>query len=209
MPLNREAILDGAMALIERDGPEALSMRKLGGSLGVEGMAIYHHFSGREDLLAGLADRLLRPLEELDLGSNWRAACRTFATGLRQIAVARPATFKLVAMQPLPGHSLGPVERLLEILVGAGFDPGSALAVYRATVSYARGYALGESTGFTVDAAGPGGLERLLALRADEFPILAGRTAELIELDADQAFELGLRALLAGLDGPSRADSDE
>ena len=174
-PLNREAILEGAIALIERDGPDALSMRKLGSSLGVEGMAIYRHFSGREDLLAGLADRLLRPLDAVDLGSDWRTACRRFATGLRQIAVARPATFKLVAMEPLPGRSLGPVERLLGILVGAGFEPGSALAIYRATVSYARGYALGEATGFTVDAAGPGGLERLLALSADEFPILGGR----------------------------------
>jgi AcrR family transcriptional regulator len=201
-PLNREAILDGAIALIERDGPEALSMRKLGASLGVEGMAIYHHFSGREDLLAGLAGRLLRPLGELELGSDWRGACRAFATGLREVAVARPATFKLVAMEPLPSDTLGPVERLLEVLIGAGFDPGSALAIYRATVSYARGYALAEATGFTVDAAGPGGLDRLLSLSAEDFPILAGRAAELIELDADQAFELGLRALLTGLDGP-------
>ncbi len=201
-PLNREAILDGAIALIERDGPDALSMRRLGALLGVEGMAIYHHFSGREDLLAGLAGRLLRPLGELELGAEWRAACRAFATGLRRIAVARPATFKLAAMEPLPSESLAPVERLLEVLTGAGFDPGTALAIYRATVSYARGYALAEATGFTVDAAGPGGLGRLLALPVDRFPILAGRAAELIELDADQAFELGLCALLAGLAGP-------
>ncbi len=61
-PLNREVILDGAIALIERDGPASLSMRRLGSELGVEGMAIYHHFQGREELLAAIGDRLLEPL---------------------------------------------------------------------------------------------------------------------------------------------------
>lgn len=205
-PLNREAILNGAIALLEHDGAEALTMRKLGASLGVEAMAIYHHFSGREDLLAALADLLFRPLGALELGSEWRGACRTFATGMRQIAATHPATFKLVALQPLRGDSVRPVERLLEILVGAGFEPGEALAIYRATVSYVRGYALAEAVGFTVDAAGPGGLERLRALPAAEFPILAGRAEELVDLDADRAFALGLRALLGGLEGPVSGD---
>ena len=203
-PLNRERILDGAIELIEGEGPDALSMRRLGGSLGVEAMAIYHHFAGREDLLAGLAERLLRPLVELELGGRWREACRRFAVGLRQIALARPATFKLVALQPLEGRSLIPVERLLEVLLDAGFDPGTGLAIYRATVSFTRGYALAETTGFTVDAAGPDGFERLRALPRDEFPILAGRAEELVELDPDRAFACGLQALLAGLPAPSR-----
>ena len=81
-PLNREVILDGAIALIERDGPASLSMRRLGSELGVEGMAIYHHFQGREELLAAIGDRLLEPLHELELGDDWRDACRRFAIAL-------------------------------------------------------------------------------------------------------------------------------
>jgi AcrR family transcriptional regulator len=208
-PLNRELILDGAIELIEGEGADALSMRRLGGALGVEAMAIYHHFAGREDLLAGLADRLLAPLGMLELGTEWREACRRFAHGLRQIAITRPATFRLVALQPLEGRSLVPVERLLEVLLEGGFDPGSALAVYRATASYARGYALAEVTGFTVDAAGPDGYERLRALSLAEFPILAGRSEELVELDADRAFSCGLQALLRGLRTPPGSVSDE
>lgn len=198
-PLTRETILDGAIELIETEGPSALTMRRLGGALGVEAMAIYHHFKGREDLLAAIAQRLLEPLGELEFAGDWRQACEAFATRLRDVAVARPSTFQLVGMQPLGAASLGPVERLLEVLVAAGFDPGTALAVYRATVSYARGYALAEATGFTVDAAGGPGLERLRALSVEEFPVLAGRTAQLINVDADRAFKLGIRALLRGI----------
>lgn len=198
-PLTREVILDAAIDLIEREGPGALSMRRLGGTLGVEGMAIYHHFEGREDLLGAIAECLLEPLGELEFGSDWRAACEAFATRLREVAVARSSTFQLVGMQPLGEASLVPVERLLQTLVGAGFDPGTALAVYRATVSYARGYALAEATGFTVDAAGAPGLDRLQILDADAFPVLAGQAARLADLDPDRAFKLGIRALLRGI----------
>lgn len=203
-PLNREVILDGAIALIEQDGPSSLSMRRLGSKLGVEGMAIYHHFRGREELLAAIGDRLLEPLHAFDLGDDWREACRRFATALRDIAVARPATFQLLGLQPLDTPAaLEPVERLLGVLVRVGFSPPEALATYRATVSYARGYALGEATGFTVDAARPAGRERLAALTPSEFPILAGQADELAALDADAAFKLGLDALLFGLGGPA------
>jgi AcrR family transcriptional regulator len=203
--LNRDRILDGAVELIEREGQGALSMRRLGSALGVEGMAIYHHFGSREELLGAIGDRLLEPLHKLELGDDWRAACWRFATALRDVAVAQPATFALLGLQPFDTpFSLQPVERLLGVLVGAGFAPATALGIYRATVSYARGYALAETTGFTVDAARKDGRRRLAALSASEFPILAGRARELAELDPDSAFELGLQALLTGLADPGR-----
>ena len=202
--LNREVILDGAIALIEHDGPGALTMRRLGSALGVEGMAIYHHFKGRDELLVAIGDRLLEPLGELQLREDWREACRRFATALRDIATARPATFQLVGLQPFDTRTaLEPVERLLGVLVRVGFTAPEALATYRATVSYARGYALGEATGFTVDAARPSGRERLAALPAAEFPVLSGQAAELAKLDASSGFKLGLDALLFGLGGPA------
>jgi len=202
-PLNRGVILDRALALIEAEGPGALSMRRLGSSLGVEAMAIYHHFAGREELLSAIGDRLLEPLHELQLGDDWREACRRFATALRNLAVAKPATFQLLGLQPFDTpSSLGPVERLLGVLVAAGFTPAGALAVYRATVSYARGYALAEATGFTVDASLPAGRRRLAALPSEEFPILAGGAREMAALDADTGYELGLQALLTGFAGP-------
>lgn len=203
-PLTRDLILDAAVALINDEGPGALSMRRLGSRLGVEGMAIYHHFAGREDLLTAMGDRLLEPLQGVELGDDWREACRRFATALRDLVVAQPTTFQLLGLQPFDTpSSLRPVERLLTVLVERGFSPGNALAIYRATVSFARGYALAEATGFTVDAARPGGRRRLAALRRSEFPILAGRAKELAELDADAAYEFGLRALLSGFPDPA------
>lgn len=205
--LNRAVILDAALALINDEGAGALSMRRLGSRLGVEGMAIYHHFASRDELLSAIGDRLLEPLQGLELGGDWREACQRFATSLRDLVVAQPAAFQLLGLQPFEtAPSLRPVERLLSVLVKRGFSPGAALAIYRATVSYARGYALAEAAGFTVDAAQPAGRARLAALSRSEFPILAGRARELAELDADAAYEFGLRALLTGFPDPGAVE---
>lgn len=177
-----------------------MSMRRLGAKLGVEGMAIYHHFSGRDELLAAIGDKLLEPLDELDLGDDWREACHRFAIALRGLAVAKPATFQLLGLQPFDTPaSLRPVERLMNVLVENGFSPAAALGIYRAISSYARGYALAEATGFTVDAAQSSGRRRLATLPRGDFPLLAGRAKELAALNADIAYEVGLRALIAGL----------
>jgi hypothetical protein len=89
------------------------------------------------------------------------------------------------------------------ILVTQSFAPADALAVYRAVSSYARGYALAEATGFTVDAARTSGRHRLAALPAERFPVLGGRALELSALDPDSGFDRGLSALLDGLAHPS------
>jgi TetR/AcrR family tetracycline transcriptional repressor len=198
--LTRQSIVAGAIALIERDGPDALSMRRLGARLGVQGMALYHHFSSRDELLAAIADELLAPLDQLEPTEDWPEACRRFATTLRDVAVERAATYQLVGLQPFDStFALRAVERLLGVLVRAGFSPHQALGIYRATVSYARGYALAEATGFTVDATLPAGRRRLRALPAGDFPILAGEADELAVLDADDGYRLGLEAMLRGL----------
>ena len=101
-PLNRDVILDGAVALIEREGPDALSMRRLGATLGVEAMAIYHHFDSRDELLAAIGDRLLRPLHELELQRRLAGGVPALRDGLARyrgraagdVSAARPAAVR-------------------------------------------------------------------------------------------------------------------
>jgi AcrR family transcriptional regulator len=204
--LSREEIVETAIELVERDGPQALSMRRLGSELGVEGMAVYYYVAGRDELLSAFADQLYGQLSELTWTGDWREDCRCFASTLRDIAKARPATFVLVGLRPLdtPGSLLA-VERLLDRLVAAGFTTEQALAVYRAVASYAHGAALAEAAGAAVDAASAVGRRRLNALDRRSFPILSGHARDLAQLDPDSAYELGLSALLDGLRDPGEA----
>lgn len=178
-------------------------MRALGAELGCEAMAVYRYVENREELLEAIGERLLDSLRGLSFDDGWRDACEEFARALRELVVGNPATFALIGLRPLDTtNSLEVVERLLTVLVEHGFAPHDALAIYRAVASYARGYALAEATGFTVDGAGTAGRKRLRALPAARFPVLRGRIQELSELDPDSGFRLGLDALMRGLPEP-------
>src|SRR5438477_13117854 len=61
-PLTRSRIAEAALAVVDRDGLDALSMRRLGAELGVEGMAIYRHFPNKAAVLAGVVVVLLAEL---------------------------------------------------------------------------------------------------------------------------------------------------
>ncbi|WP_026911069.1 TetR/AcrR family transcriptional regulator C-terminal domain-containing protein [Patulibacter minatonensis] len=199
-PLSRTAVLDAAIALVERDGANALTMRRLGAELGVEAMSLYHHVPNRDAVLSGMAERLMSQLQPPPKGAGWQDAGEWFARQLRIVATSSPQTFALTAMRPLlETRALEPVEALLAALVRAGASPADALMAYRALASYARGYALAEVAGFTVDATSADGEGALGALDTDAFPILAGRRDELRDVRADRAFDVGLEALIAGL----------
>jgi AcrR family transcriptional regulator len=199
-PLTRIAVLDAAIALVERDGAAALTMRRLGAELDVEARSLYHHVAGREALLTGMAERLMGRLQPPSAGSGWQDAGEWFARQLRTVALASPQTFALTAMRPLhSAAALEPVEAVLAVLVRAGATPATALMAYRSLASYARGYALAEVVGFTVDASSDELRTLLDTLDVERFPVLGGCADELSELGADAAFEAGLRALVDGL----------
>ena len=69
--LSRDRLAAAALALIDRDGLEACSTRKLGAALGVEAMAIYHHFPSKERLLDAVAERLLAEMALPPPDGDW------------------------------------------------------------------------------------------------------------------------------------------
>ncbi|CAB4911635.1 unannotated protein [freshwater metagenome] len=200
--LTRDAVLDAAIALVEREGSASLTMRRLGTELGVEAMSLYHHVANRDAVLAGMAERLMSRFPAPPPHAGWQDAGEWFARQLRMVAATSPQTFALTAMAPLRSPAaLEPVEAVLDALVRGGATPAGALVAYRALASYARGYALAEVVGFTVDASTAAGAADLDALDPAAFPILGGRAGELHEVGPDRAFDAGLRALIDGLTG--------
>src|SRR3954463_12450080 len=101
-PLTRARILRAALKEIDRDGLDALSMRKLGAALGVEGMALYRHVGSKEKLLEGVTELLLEELEVPAAGSaSWTDAWYAIARSYRQIARGHRGAFPLLALSPL------------------------------------------------------------------------------------------------------------
>ena len=89
-PLTRDRVLQVAMALADRDGLEALSMRKLGQELGVDAMALYRHVRNKDDLFDGIIERIVGEIERPDPAGPWKAALREQVMAARQRDAASP-----------------------------------------------------------------------------------------------------------------------
>ena len=187
--LSREAILSAALALLDREGAEALTMRRVAGQLGVEAMSLYRHVADRAALLEGLADRLAAEIEPREQIGDWAEALRAFAVDLRAIARRHPAAFALVGARTLNTPSmLGPIEDVLSGLRRGGFTPARAIFAYRLVATYARGYALAEITGFAID------------VRPEEpFPVIRSLSRRIASEPSEANFRAGLETILGGL----------
>ncbi|MFC4259736.1 TetR/AcrR family transcriptional regulator [Marinobacter lacisalsi] len=93
-PLSPERIYRTALALIEENGVEDLSMRKLAGVLGVDAMSIYHHVENKQALLQGVFQTVQEELPLPDpMPADWKEALRQLGKGFHQVAQRYPGVF--------------------------------------------------------------------------------------------------------------------
>lgn len=194
--LDRLRILEAAVRFVDREGLEALSMRKLGAELGVEAMSLYNHVPNKGALLDGMVAVLLGELEVPSREADWETRVREAYKHFRRLAHEHPNVFPLLVTRP-PETMYGSwlVEEFLETLGEAGFGSETALHAYRVLSSYAAGYAMAEIRDFALEPGGPdvGSLSR------DEFPRLSEISPKLKSVDLDAEFEFGIDLILAGL----------
>jgi AcrR family transcriptional regulator len=183
---------------VDREGLEALSMRKLGSELGVEAMSLYNHVPNKGALLDGMVEVLLGELEVPPEDEGWERRVREAYRAFRRLAHEHPNVFPLLVVRPpdtMDGIWL--VEEFLKTLRGAGFDPETSLYAFRSLSSYAAGYAMAEIRGFAMEPAGA--RVGAVTLSADDFPHINELDAPLREVDHDAEFEFGLDLILTGL----------
>jgi AcrR family transcriptional regulator len=194
--LTREKVLEAAVALVDARGLGALSMRRLGEALGVEAMSLYRYVSGKEDLLDGVHEVVVRRMHLAPASGDWRERLGALARAFREVLLAHPNAVPLFATRPAvaPG-SLAHADAALGLLREAGFQPRDELAALHALIGYVVGMIMAE-------AAWPGpGQSRVdyAELPAGEFPNLRRLAPEIEREDAAYEFEVGLEALLDGL----------
>jgi TetR/AcrR family tetracycline transcriptional repressor len=194
-PLTRARILEAAVALVDDEGLDALTMRRLGQRLKVEAMSLYRHVDGRAALLDGIHEMILAELEEPPKAKAWTTAVRQLARAFRKVLVAHPNALPIFATRPaVTPASLRHVDRGLRILRGAGFSVDEAISGFQVVVSFVVGHALWThgQTDSEEHAAPVYDVEGLDAL-AEAAPALANH-------DLEAEFELGLDVLVRGLE---------
>jgi AcrR family transcriptional regulator len=197
-PLSRRRILEAAVRFVDREGLEALSMRKLGSELGVEAMSLYNHVPNKGALLDGMVEVLLGELNIPPEEEGWERRVREAYRAFRRLAHEHPNVFPLLVVRPpdtMDGIWL--VEEFLKTLRGAGFAPETSLHAFRTLSSYASGYAMAEIRGFAMEPAGA--RAGAATLSPEDFPNIHELDASLRHVDHDAEFEFGLDLILSGL----------
>ncbi|MGV0811678.1 TetR/AcrR family transcriptional regulator C-terminal domain-containing protein [Mycolicibacterium boenickei] len=214
--LSREFILDTAIGLIDREGLNNLTMRRLGSACGVEAMALYRYVHSRGDLLTGVVNHIVDRLYTDQLAARrqedgWQDFLLRLAHGVRQIALEHPEVFPLVATEAPeapwvrpPLRSLRWMETFLETLISYGFNDAAAVAAYRTYTTFLVGQLLLEvsARGVTLSPA-----EAVLddEPRADtslaDYPNLRRLQPLLAEDHSTDEFEEALEALLDRIEG--------
>jgi AcrR family transcriptional regulator len=199
LALDRELIAERALALIDRHGLAAFSVRKLGTALGCEAMAIYWHYRNKDAVLDAVVDRLIVPVAaELDDPTDFVSTLRRVAHAYRAIASEHPHAFPLLATRRFASEAS---YQFLDILFGlaraAGVSDRDAARLYRAVSSYVNGFALNQLAGKS---------DRRTTLDR-QWPRVAAINAQLERGHLDELFSFGLELLLGALDQRPRAAS--
>ena len=144
--LSRARIVAAAIAVLDAEGLEALTMRKLGSELGVAAMSVYRYLPNRDAVLAAVVDELVTGVEStVAPGEPWPEALAGFAAGYRRMLLAHPRAVPLLATHPVDVDAglvlLGPV---LERFAAAGVDQQDALMAVQSVVVYVLGHALAQ-----------------------------------------------------------------
>lgn len=200
LPLSRERIAAAAMALVDREGLEALSTRRLGDELGCEAMSIYHHFPNKAHLMDALIDLMLADARvELLPEWSWLERLRRCAHGFRAMALRHPKFFPYFAVHRLNTPAgVAYLDRIIGILREAGFSDRDAATHFRTLGYYLTGAALDEVAGY---AKGPSAAEPVSnETIAASYKNLAAAAPYFQPASFQPTFETGLEMLLAGVE---------
>jgi AcrR family transcriptional regulator len=210
--LTREQIVTTTIGILDAEGIEALSMRRLGQQLGSAATSMYWHVGSRQNLIALASDQIWSSIELPDIdASGWRAAALLLASGMDDVLTAH----RWLAAATTGYFAYGPgmarfQDHSYAIYEAAGFE-GTDLDWANSTVfSFVLGAALGEAYGADMrarlDEDHPGGLEDRLRMSeetAGEFPRLRARIEAQRGIDRDAArqesFAYGMETVLDGL----------
>ncbi|WP_051783626.1 TetR/AcrR family transcriptional regulator C-terminal domain-containing protein [Lentzea aerocolonigenes] len=199
-PLTRDRIVDAAVRLIEREGVEAVSMRRLAAELGAGTMSLYNHVPNKALLVDLAAERIMADAQPYHVDSDdWRDHIRAHARAVRALARRHPRAFVMLATRRLSTEAgFRTIEGALRNFDRAGFRGPVAVGMMRAMVSYLLGTLMREVA--TSPELGGIALSPYEGVDASGFPLSAEVLDELGTFNHDQEFEFGLELLIAGLE---------
>ncbi|MEU8133299.1 TetR/AcrR family transcriptional regulator [Streptodolium elevatio] len=202
--ISREQVIATARRIVDADGVDRLTMRRLATEIGTTPMALYHHVRNKDELLVALLDDYAeRALRRPELPGDPRGRVLAAAAAIHEALAACPwITEVLTADDLMSTSALWFVEQILDGLIACGLTPDRAVHGYRAIWYFTAGEIIVRTTATRrrTDDDRPTYRERVFAdVDPDELPRLAQAAGRWAALTAEDTYLDGLQALLDGL----------
>ncbi len=214
LPVTRARVIEAALRIMDAEGLEAVTMRRIGRELGVEAMSLYNHVRDKDDILDAVSELVMSEFQLPAPSGDWREDGKNAAREWRRLLRTHPNVMGLMAERRKPlanPESLRPMDTALGILRGAGLDVRDAAQAFNAFGSYIMGFVLMEQ-GMMLGHEGPdeGHVrmhEELARMHGTEFPFLVEAFPVIHECSTDEQFEFGLDLMMQGLEARAERGS--
>jgi AcrR family transcriptional regulator len=203
--VSRGRALAHAVVVADGEGIEAVTMRRLARELGVEAASLYHHVTGKDEILDGLVDLVSAEIELPSHTDDWRPAIRQRAHNTRAVLREHPWAVALMASRTTPGPAtLRLLEAGIRCFREGGFSVQQAAHAISAVDSYVHGFVLQEVNLPFRDEAGLAEMTGAILEQfpAADFPYLFELTIEHVlqpGYSYGQEFDVGLEVVLDGV----------
>jgi TetR/AcrR family tetracycline transcriptional repressor len=198
----RQELATKALAIMDAHGSEALTMRRLAAELGVGTMTLYRYFPSKDDVVDAAIELAAPEVELPQPGTGpWKEQLATLARSLFRAGRRHPTLARERFNRPLQTRGATVVtDRALALLLEAGLSKADAVAAFKALLVHTLGAAVVAGSEAQPDVRARA-RARHEEVRLDELPAMASVADELTRaLGGDEAFELGLIALLDGIE---------
>ncbi|MCC9307197.1 TetR/AcrR family transcriptional regulator [Kitasatospora sp. RB6PN24] len=187
--VTKERIVRAALALVDEEGPDALSTTRIAARLGVKGPSLYNHVSGRDEIIDGICELIVAEMD-LDMSIRpWTTAVVTWARRYRAVLAAHPHAVPLFRVRPAQSPSaLHAYAETFATLRAAGWPEDHLLAVVHSIES------------LIIGSVPPVRAPHEPPLPAEELPPGLGPLLDPLPDQQARTFELGLAALIHGLE---------
>lgn len=199
-PLGRERIVSAALALVDAEGVEALSLRRLAEILRVTPMSLYWHVRDKAELLELVGQAVMAEIEIPPARGDWREQLRDVHRSMMTGFLRHPNTAEvLIGRARYGAGGLALFERILSILLGAGFSPETAFDAYQSLYLLTLGF-MATSTRTPEFVEGQRqGLQYMLSLPVERFPSIRAVAPVIGRRSLDEQFELDLDIQIEGI----------
>jgi AcrR family transcriptional regulator len=198
--LDRDRIVRTALELVDAEGIDALSFRRVAANLGVTPMSLYWHVADKAELLELVGNAVLEEIELPERDGPWTEQLREVHRRMFVVLLRHRNAADVVAGRARFGPAgLAAFERILEILLDAGLSPESAFDAYMALYQFFLGFITTTGRAPEFVAGQREGWAYMQTLPESRFPAIRTVVPVIGRRPPEESLELGLDVLISGI----------